>query len=314
MGIIAVIPTEGPSLSLNREIDHRFEEPFHVIVTPGTSPTEVLRHRDVPKPFDPHPEFPPAFVDTVFIEQVNPRLYRLDVPYTTVRRPGEKREALDNPLNRKAEIEVETTTLREIIETDLEGNPLVNTAGDLLVGVEEDETLWDIAIVKNVRPTLPAWFEDYGNALNRDSVRIKGVTARKMQLKISGVKIPDSQAENGIEFIRLSIRMLYRKKGWERRFLNFGLREKVFHSLPFEAGQVGFQSYSTLEPIRDHKGHVIEQPVALDAEGRACRETITQEDGTIQRILRAPTKAEIESNVLTYKTRPVLPFRRLPLS
>ena len=308
MSVERIIPLLGSTVGVDRFLEHRFEESFNVIVSRGTRPVEVLRHPNIPKPYQPHPDFAAAFVEDVFLKQINNRLYQLDVPYTNFKLPGEKQyEQQENPLNRAAEIDVKSTTVRELIERDWEGNALVNTAGDLLVGVEEDEALWDISIVKNVRPSIPAWFEDYANALNKDTVRIKGRTAKKKQLRVSGIHIPVSGEENGTEFIRLSLNMVYRKKGWERKFLNFGLREKYRY-------RRGDEIIETLVPIKDHRGKAIDQAVPLDKNGRAFRRLIQFRDGTRRAFLRDATKSEIENNILTYDTRPVLSFRRLPLS
>lgn len=309
MSVIKVVPVIGQGLSVDRQNVHEFEEPFNVIVTPGTSPLTVLRHPDVPKPYNQHPEFPAAYAGKPTIEQENLRLYRVDVPYTTKLEPGEKRGGIpDNPLAKPVSISVRSTTVRELIQTDWEGYPLVNTAGDLIQGVEEDETLWQITAVKNVPPVIPSWFEDYGNAINKDSVRVRGKLVKKNQLKITGIELPDSEYDNGVEYISLSISALYRKKNWERQFLNYGLRER---KRVWNADTEKYDDTGIGPVVID--GEAVTEPVPLDKDGRAFRDylALTDPPDVIEYITQKVSKSDIESNLLKYKTRPVLSFRRL---
>jgi type IV secretory pathway protease TraF len=308
MGVIRVIRVVGSSVSVDRQTAHEFEENYKVAVEPGTTPLEVLRHQSVPKPYSRHPDFPIALADRVFIEQENARLYRVDVPYSSKLEPGQEPDQPENPLARRVRISVKSTTVRELIQTDWKGRPLINTAGDLLQGIEEDETLWQISAQRNVSPFIPSWFGQYGGAINKDSVRVRGQLIKKYQLKITDIDIPDTERENGVEFIPLSLSAVYREKGWRRKFLNFGLRERK--QIWNEETEV-FDDIGPGPIVID--GMPVSEPVPLDKDGRAYRDYHVTDTDVIEYIKTDVTQSEIEANLLEYETKPLLSFRRLNL-
>jgi len=322
MAVIQYFQNTGISASAERSLDFQFEEEWTAICSWGTTAADVLASPMTHNFGQAHPDFPIAYLKSMepTEEEDAPFLFRVRLIWTTLEpdeRPDQSTNQNESPLNERAVRSVKSTTVREAIQTDIEGDGLVNTAGDLLVGVEEDEVLWEVNIRKNIPPNFPDWLLKYANAVNKDTVKLRGLRVKKHKLKISGIDIPDSEWKNGVEFIPLTLKALYREKGWERKFLNLGLREKkkIFKQ---PTGDQFFGPpvavYEGIQPIVID-GEPISDPIPLDENGRAFRKTVVQGGGQpdIEVIQTQVTTAQLKKNERVYRTRPFLPFKRLRL-
>lgn len=300
MSVLEVIEKDRTGASYNRQKERTYSRFFWVRVTPGTSDATILTHPSIPKPYDPHPEDARALVDNVNADRENGRLFSVDVTYSTT---IDRDEDPENPLNRPAKISFSTSTERVPITVDRDGAPLLNTAGDLLTGIEEDRVLWQITVQKNVA-AVPRWLLTYQNATNQDPVRIRGITFPKETLLVSGIEIPEPSIENNTEFVPLTLRLLFRQETWVQLVLNFGLRER---RRLFDTSTQEF--YEDLVPIYV-SGVPTDEPLPLDENGRAYRET---NDVGLEVIKKDIDPAEIKRNMRRFSTKQKLPFSALPL-
>lgn len=112
-----------------------------------------------------------------------------------------------NPLNRAAVIDIISSPEQVPTFFDGEGNPRLNTAGDLIVGYRRIPFL-DITVKKNVAQ-YPDWMWDYDGTVNKYPITIRDREFDKRTLRIEGIGSPDLDYENGYEFYALTFRIRY---------------------------------------------------------------------------------------------------------
>lgn len=111
-----------------------------------------------------------------------------------------------DPLKRPAEITI-TTTLKDVpTYLDGKGLPLINTAGDLLVGTTS-KPFQNIRVQKNVAK-IPDWFHELPGAVNKLPVRIDGKKYDKRELKLLQTEKPKRLLENKKWFYPLVYNLL----------------------------------------------------------------------------------------------------------
>lgn len=301
MSLLGVIERERTGATFNQDKVRTYRRRFWALVTPGTPDSHVLTNPKLPKPFDPHPDDDEALVLDINLDRVDGRRFDVEVQYDS---SVEKVERPENPLDRPARIAFTSVKERVAADKDRDGKPLVNTAGDLLTGIEKNRRLWRISIQKNV-PAVPRWILDAGDVVNEDAVRLRGVEFPPETLVVDDISIPEPSIENKVEFIPLVLVLLYNKRTWVETALNFGLREKAV----LRDSNTG-KTYEDLVPVMIN-GQPTSEPVPLDEDGRAYREL--NELG-IEVISREVDPAEIKRNERKFYLLEKRSFSDFPLS
>lgn len=244
-----------------------------------------------------HSSFPLFIVDSFDVDQVSDTNgFRAEVNYVR----GSEESPLDGvPRIHMSTNEVEMPVLQEPTG---EKRYLINTAGDPIEGVTEPESHWVLNIERDV-PSFPKWLLDYPNAINSDSVRIRGITFPPKTLQLKGLTISDEQSvefeEQDITYYTLAFQLHYNPQGWTRKFLNRGYREVV------DPNAVEKE----LRVLENAEGPV-SQPVFLNADGQAYRFSPESGDDTLGKLRESLTPEEILT--IERDTKPVLPFSVLP--
>lgn len=177
--------------------------------------------------------------------------------YSSAPIPQKEREKQDNPnpLNRSATRRWSTTQYKVPVEKDIEGNAVVNTAGDAYdPPPEKDSSHWSVTITKNVS-SVPAFIIDYQDAINDDEIEIGGLTVPAKMAKIQAIEIGDLMEENNVSFYQFSYTVEFNKDTWVLSLLQQGLRQKN------EIDGTGRL------PCVDEDGDPVTSPVLLDADG-----------------------------------------------
>ncbi len=117
------------------------------------------------------------------------------------------KEREPNPINRPAVIDIVSSPEQVPTFFDGEGNPRLNTAGDLVVGYRRIPFL-DITVKKNVAQ-YPDWMWDYDGTVNKFPITIRDKEFEKRTLRIEGIDAPDLVYENGYEFYALTFRIRF---------------------------------------------------------------------------------------------------------
>ncbi|NBW11007.1 MAG: hypothetical protein EBR82_23550 [Caulobacteraceae bacterium] len=145
------------------------------------------------------------------------------------------------PLDEK-EIEVETQPspltppeiswssqgYKQALLRDINGKPILNSAGDTPTQpLEVERSRWHIRIKVNVT-AVPAVITDYADAINNGAVRIDGITFPKYSLRIANLSIGPFKTQSLITYREFELELEHRRDLWEPIYLlNEGVRELV---------------------------------------------------------------------------------------
>lgn len=287
------------STTIDRSFRIRFDEPVSDVRV-------IYSDSRFPKPFSPHPHWPGAFATSPSARaRFNGRVWEATVPYST-ELPEQRFDP--NPLARPAIVTWNSQT--ESIPTvfDADGKPMVNTAGELLIGEERRRTLWEIQVQKNV-VRVPRWVKGFQNCTNQDAVRLDGETFAPETLLLDRLTIGEVQQENNVRFRGLSMTLLFDEFTWVTERANRGFHELVTRRVILP-GEFFGSDRLTLVPIRDADGKMIDEPAFLDRRGQAYRD----KHGNV-RGLSDSAEGLKPGEIILLKKRKYRkkPFSRLPL-
>lgn len=130
--------------------------------TSGTLPFTTL-----PKTNDKHPTNGYFRVDNCSLSRVSVNTWSASVHYKTPEQTESEDEV--SPLNVPADVSFSSITTTEKIDSDINGTPLVNSAGDPFSGITAEISDLTCAISKNISNFDPSSVYTYCNAVNSDT-------------------------------------------------------------------------------------------------------------------------------------------------
>jgi hypothetical protein len=154
-----------------------------------------------------------------------PRKWTIEATYSS--KPIKENQAEENPLNRPAQIEIETASYRRAIWQDINGDAVLNSAGDYFdPPVEIDVGYWTFRVKKNVAD-IPTYLLDYENAVNNAAFTIRGLSIGQYEAKLSNIRVGDLKIEGDYQYFEFSYTMERRREKWiPLKVLDQGLRFK----------------------------------------------------------------------------------------
>lgn len=234
-----------------QSIDYRWEEEARIQQTQvewrawlnvimardDDGPAEMARDpRFVPfLPYRPHPKYAKALVKECYPRRSErgANVWLVEVTYST------DVDVTQNPLGMPAEISLDTE-LRDVPAIfDVDGNPVINTAGDLLTDPPAVRKIVDrtISITKNIPIALPAWIQTHPGSVNRANVVIRGMTWPAGTLFFAKNSIGPEQnvpgatdtisTLRGSPYCTTSLELWYRADGWVEFYPNRGFFQLV---------------------------------------------------------------------------------------
>jgi hypothetical protein len=222
-------------------------------------------------------------------------LWEITVPYSTDREERVEK----NPLARPAKITIGSAERTRIALVDAAGQPILNTAGDLIDDPPVEEEVADLVfnVEKNVPIRLPNWLLKYRNAINTDWVRVRGIPCPPESLKLKGLSIGEEDQEDNTPFCVLSFQLHHREEGWTHLIPNRGFYERVPQDIRFNTAGIGtVTKWKRQEILVGDPPDKPSEPQMLDREGR---------------LIKLPTVDNIV--ILQKKVGRYLPFSVLPL-
>ena len=135
--------------------------------------------------------------------------------------PGEDPEFVANPLDRPTTYQLDWGNYTKVIERDIFGNPVLNSADDWFVpGLEMDDARPILIATKNMWPLddIIALSIYYKNAVNTDAFYGAGTREAKVDNIVSG----GIQTENDYQFYTVNMRIQFNEESWDRRVLDRG--------------------------------------------------------------------------------------------
>lgn len=197
----------------------------------------------------------------------------------------EKEREEPNPLDRRAKISWSTRSYTEPIDKDIDGNPVMNSAGDSFdPPVEREASYWVATVEKNML-AVPTWIIEYENAINESSYNIDGLDVDPECSRLTGLSISERLEENNVTYRRVGFQIEFRAppngenyqdggetndpitpKGWTKCVLDEGLRHVPYRD---ENGDTIPIDQLKKVNITDEQGELITSPALLDGLGMA---------------------------------------------
>lgn len=161
----------------------------------------------------------------------------------------------ENPLADPARIRWSTQQFSRPFRKDRDGKAILNSAGDPLSELIEDDDSRVLIVVRKNYAGPKAWLYQYRNAVNSDAVTVDGEGFAVGQLKIMGIDVGEWQSRNDIWFRELEISIAADEDGWDREYLDQGFR------------RIDPDDATKRIDIPDANGKKVTTPVLLDGEG-----------------------------------------------
>jgi hypothetical protein len=182
----------------------------------------------------------------------------------------------ENPLSDPAETEWSTESYQTEVFVDIDGNAIVNSAGDPFdPTLEKDDSRWSSVTRKNVVVTVPDWFFAYQDSVNSDSYTMDGVTITAGWAKVSAIHLSKVQERNAIQYRVLTVTIHYRGEnealGSASGSLGSGSGGDEIEPWHLNILDAGFRELQSgeLANITDKNGDAITAPAPLDGSGVA---------------------------------------------
>lgn len=222
-------------------------------------------------------------------------LWDLTSDWSTVREtpyvPGQ------NPLLDPADVTVDSEISMEERYIDLDNQPCINAAGDL-VQVKIPIPRTTIKVKKNVA-LVNGWLSGVSGVVNDSVVRFKGVPYARGTLMLWHVHLGGVEVKNDIEHFVCDLTIKHKEEGWSTPYLNTGFNELRLHPqnlgptpliLDPKTGQPAMTKQRCLDGPDGESGDPVTQPVFLDASGRRPRSTIIV-NGKAVTLIKDPLEA-----------------------
>jgi hypothetical protein len=184
----------------------------------------------LPQLYSPHPSWQAltARKVTASNQADSPHHFLVTVEYSSAPLDKEDKDKEDNPdpTTRPAVINWSTKLYRESVEKDVDGDAILNSAGDYFdPPIERDRSNWTCVVRKNLA-NPPTWLLDYNNCpINSSSFTVDGVQVQAERARLSMIDIGEKQVENDVNFRTVTITLEFKKEGWKASILDQGLKE-----------------------------------------------------------------------------------------
>jgi hypothetical protein len=185
----------------------------------------------LPQLYSPHPSWQAltARKVTASNQADSPHHFLVTVEYSSAPLDQEDKEKEENPdpTTRPAVIKWNTVLYREAVEKDVDGDAILNSAGDYFdPPIERDRSNWTCVVRKNMA-NPPTWLLDYNNCpINSSSFTVDGVQVQAQKARLSMIDIGEKQVENDVNFRTVTITLEFKKEGWQASILDQGLKER----------------------------------------------------------------------------------------
>jgi hypothetical protein len=171
-----------------------------------------------------------------------------------------------DPAAQPVEIKMNGVNYEQIVDIDIYGNPIVNTAGDYFdPPVTRDQTRCVLEVTRNETGFSPSTIFAYANRVN--SAIWNGFPPYTVKIAPPQVVPMWSQFTSEI-YSRISYTFEYDAAGWDKTLLNQGTRYLKY------GGGYGGGAGTYRFNARDDKGELVTTPVLLDSLGRLLAQPI----------------------------------------
>lgn len=250
--------------------------------------------RPVPAWNDQHPREPGFYLDFVKPKQTSKLCWELEAEYTPIKAGQEDA----NPLSRAAVTTFESSLIEQPTFFDNQDRLMTNTAGELLTGIIQQIPIVDYTVRKNLASD-PRWLQTHIGGVNKESVKLRGLTWAPRTLLLGGVSGGEFTTENRQEFAQYSLKILGDPRTWSAKVWNRGtvyLKQETDRNGKKVYRQVRIQ---TGDPPED-----VTEPVPLTIDGQVAEGYLQKSETPVD-----PSKLIM----LTFHVQKEVSFAELPL-
>lgn len=301
--IRSFIELPGEEYSEGKNGVQEYRRIFRAETNGRVRPDLLKEHELFPRRYERHPNNPQAFCVSrrCNMQKKGSRFVDLEAFYTT-----DVWTDIENPLERPPQVDWTTVEYAEARLVDLDGRPLVNTAGEPL----EDILIESPGLIANVTAYVenkPDWFRQYINAVNEGTISFDGEDFPSGELRIKSLSCGAKMNEQQIWFRELKLELQSREGGWQRKVHNRGYYEIAEKNVASE--ETGETAATKKKKYRRQimiDGVPCVEPQFLDEDGKHL--TFLDEEGQL-----------IEENMkkivlIDFRVRPERDFSILPLA
>jgi hypothetical protein len=229
------------------------------IVTDDPNESAVTIRAAVPAPYTPFPNDNAAVVKKRSARRADDSrlIWEVTVEYSFDSKEPEEPE--ESPLNRPAKIRWTSTLVNRAVVRDIDGDAVVNSAGDYFDPPPEAEyPRWTATIQFNAA-TVPVGILSYAGARNNAAIVVDGVSVSEERARITSLDIGEVTQENDVSFRSITLAVECRDDG-----------DDSFDIEPLDQG-FRFKDGTTLKDIliedEEGKKNRPSAPVLLDGAG-----------------------------------------------
>jgi hypothetical protein len=183
-------------------------------------PGAVGSHASLPVIGNTHPDDANAYCSSIRVENTWPwRGWTVTCSYTNQRILHPTDPEQDEIL-----ISFQSEIYQEVILTDINGEAIVNSAGDFFVDAPTRDAARLIASIKVNLTSVPSWILNYQNAINDASITIGGLTVGQYKAKMQNIQVSERKYRGSTAYYELSFDVHINKDGWIYRPVDNGLR------------------------------------------------------------------------------------------
>lgn len=226
---------------------------FQVKVDRGDGELVVGNAPGIPREGSQHPELLTAYCNSVELDQQDN-----GVEWFVVCQYSSEREMNEDPTLDPVEISWDGEIYTEAIYEDINGDAIVNSAGDYFVDPSptKEKSHLIASIVAQVS-NVPAWVLTYRDVVNDAAITIDGLAVDAKKAFIQRPKISKKQYRNDIEYRTISYDVHIHPDGWKLRPMDVGFRAKNADAYGTQREQI----------VNDGDGEEPTTPVPLDGSG-----------------------------------------------
>lgn len=218
-------------ISLGRQSGSAKDENTSLAITyilylssPYESQIDIQNSGLVPTKGQSHPFNPLAKCTYIDSDRLKGNLWYWTCDFETfISQEKQERRTITNPLNRPIRWRIVPQHDKRVVEKNIEGIALTNSAGDPTFPLPEVPRTYAVFHgVKNVA-AIPGWYRDLADKLNSDSFQIAqyNYTASPKTLLFEPGEVSDVMTDNGVDYFQINFRLID-KESWAWKRLDRG--------------------------------------------------------------------------------------------
>lgn len=253
-------------------------------------PGAVGSHGSLPVIGNTHPEDGNAYCSSIRVDNTWPwKGWTVTCTYTNNRVLHPTDPEQDEIL-----ISFQSEIYQEVVTVDINGDAVLNSAGDFFVEAPMRDAARLIATVQVNLTSVPAWILSYQNAINNSAITIGGLAVGQYKAKMQNIRVSERKYRGSTAYYELTFDVHLNKDTWIYRPVDNGLR--YLATIPNESTSDSDDTIVALKNIvNPGDQQEVTTPVLLDGNGG---------------IVTDPTPAN--AVYLEYHIYPELDFTALP--